>query len=224
MKTNSVERKYVMPGDVVIEGDHNPIANVIKSGNKIISTKIGMAEIAYNGVRVIPLNGTYIPRIDDVVIGKVADMNGFAWEVDINSWFFGILTGSAVFGRQFSSSRDSMKSQFNKGECLIAKILSFDRTRDPLISVSGPGLGKIKEGEIAYITSSKIPRVIGKKGAMIKLIEENTGCRMTIGQNGAILLKGTDEARTKARNAIKLIGNQAHTSDLNDKVINLISK
>ena len=114
MKTNSVERKYVMPGDVVIEGDHNPIANVIKSGNKIISTKIGMAEIAYNGVRVIPLNGTYIPRMDDVVIGKVADMNGFAWEVDINSWFFGILTGSAVFGRQFSSSRDSMKSQFDK--------------------------------------------------------------------------------------------------------------
>ena len=183
-----------------------------------------MAEISYNGVRVIPLNGTYIPRMDDVVIGKVADMNGFAWEIDINSWFFGILTGSSVFGRQFSSSRDSMKSQFDKGECLIAKILSFDRTRDPLISVSGPGLGKIKEGEITYITSSKIPRVIGKKGAMIKLIEENTGCRMTIGQNGAILLKGTDEARTKARNAIELIGDQAHISDLNDKVISLISK
>ena len=50
MKTNSVERKYVMPGDVVIEGDHNPLANVIKSGNKFISTKIGMAEISYNGV------------------------------------------------------------------------------------------------------------------------------------------------------------------------------
>ena len=48
MKTNSIERKYVVPGDVVIEGDHNPIANVIKEGNKIISTKIGMAEIAYN--------------------------------------------------------------------------------------------------------------------------------------------------------------------------------
>ena len=59
---------------------------------------------------------------------------------------------------------------------------------------------------------------------MIKLIEENTGCRMTIGQNGAILLKGTDESRTKARNAIELIGNQAHISDLNDKVISLISK
>ena len=224
MKTNSIERKYVIPGDLVIEGEHNPIANVIKKGNKIISTKVGMAEIGYNGVKVIPLNGTYVPRTDDVVIGKVVDMNGFAWEVDINSWFFGILTGSAVFGRQFSSSRDSMKSQFNKGECLVAKILSFDRTRDPLISISGPGLGKIKEGEIAYITSSKIPRVIGKKGAMIKLIEENTGCHLTIGQNGAILLKGTDEGREKAKKAIELIGNNAHLSDLNDKVISLISK
>ena len=84
MKTNSIERKYVVPGDVVIEGDHNPIANVIKEGNKIISTKIGMAEIAYNGVKVIPLNGTYIPRTDDVVIGKVVEMNGFAWEVDLS--------------------------------------------------------------------------------------------------------------------------------------------
>ena len=146
MKTNSIERKYVVPGDVVIEGDHNPIANVIKEGNKIISTKIGMAEIAYNGVKVIPLNGTYVPRTDDVVIGKVVDMNGFAWEVDIKSWFFGILTGSSVFGRGFSSSKDSMQSQFKKGDCLVAKILSFHRTRDPLMSVSGPGLGKITEG------------------------------------------------------------------------------
>ena len=37
MKTNSIERKYVIPGDVVIEGDYNPVANVMKSGNKKLS-------------------------------------------------------------------------------------------------------------------------------------------------------------------------------------------
>lgn len=224
MKSTSVERKYVIPGDVVIEGDYNATSNVIKRNNKIISTRIGMAEIGYNGVRVIPLNGTYIPRIDDTVIGRIADMNAFVWEVDINSYFFGILTGSSVFGKGFSSSRNSMSEQFKKGECIIARIFEFDRTRDPLLSISGPGLGKIKEGKIVSITSSKIPRVIGKKGAMIKLIEQNTGCFMTIGQNGYILLKGSDEGVTKAENAIELINKQAHLSDLNDRVISLISK
>ena len=224
MRNNTIERKYVIPGDVIIEGDYKPISNVIKHNNKIISTRIGMSEIGRNEVKVIPLNGTYVPKIDDLVIGTVADMSAFAWEVDINSWFFGILTGSSVFGRGFSAAKDSMSDKFKRGDCLSARILAFDRTRDPLITISGPGLGKIRDGEIAKISPSKIPRVIGKKGTMINLIEEKTSCKLTIGQNGSILLRGTDESISKSKDALSLIEKNAHLSNLNDKVISLISK
>ena len=107
---STIERKYVVPGDTIVEGDYKPLINVIKRNNKIISTRIGMAEIIKKDVRVIPLNGTYYPRLDDTVIGIVVDSNAFAWEVDINSVFFGVLQASAVLGRTFSASRKSLRS------------------------------------------------------------------------------------------------------------------
>ena len=106
---STIERKYVIPGDTIIEGDYRPLINAIKRDNRVISTRIGMAEIVRKDVRVIPLNGTYYPRLDDTVIGIVADSNAFVWEVDINSVFFGILQGSAVLGRTFSASRSFRK-------------------------------------------------------------------------------------------------------------------
>ena len=219
---STVERKYVIPGDTIIEGDYRALNNVIKRDNKIISTRIGMAEIIRKNVRVIPLNGTYYPRVDDVVIGIVADSNAFAWEVDINSVFFGILQASAVLGRTFSASRTSLSSHFKKGDCLVTKIASFDRTRDPLLSVYGPGLGKVNNGEICKISMAQVPRLIGKKGSMIKLIEENTKCKLNIGQNGIILKNGMKESIIKIKEAIYMIERQAYIPDLNDKENDLL--
>ena len=65
------KRKYVIPGDVVTTGPFRPEQNVILEGEKIISTTIGISEIYDDSVRVIPLTGKYIPKIDDLVIGKV---------------------------------------------------------------------------------------------------------------------------------------------------------
>ena len=219
---STIERKYVVPGDTIVEGDYKPLINVIKRNNKIISTRIGMAEIIKKDVRVIPLNGTYYPRLDDTVIGIVVDSNAFAWEVDINSVFFGVLQASAVLGRTFSASRKSLSSHFKTGDCLITKIASFDRTRDPLLSIYGPGLGKVNNGEICKISMAQIPRLIGKKGSMIKLIEENTKCKLNVGQNGVILINGTKESIVKIKKAINIIEKQAYIPDLNDIVNNLL--
>ena len=42
---STIERKYVIPGDTIIEGDYRPLINAIKRDNRVISTRIGMAEI-----------------------------------------------------------------------------------------------------------------------------------------------------------------------------------
>ena len=60
------KRKYVIPGDVVTTGSFRPEQNVILDGNKIISTTIGISEIYDDSVRVIPLTGKYIPKINDL--------------------------------------------------------------------------------------------------------------------------------------------------------------
>ncbi|MFL6356199.1 MAG: RNA-binding protein, partial [Nitrososphaeraceae archaeon] len=68
-----VKRRYVVPGDKIIEGSFRPLMNVIKVGNSIIATRIGIAETGRDGVKVIPLSGVYIPRVNDIVIGKIID-------------------------------------------------------------------------------------------------------------------------------------------------------
>ena len=65
------KRKYVIPGDVVTTGPFRPEQNVVLVGNKIISTTIGISEIYDDSVKVLSLTGKYIPKIDDLVIGKV---------------------------------------------------------------------------------------------------------------------------------------------------------
>ncbi|MBI2183333.1 MAG: RNA-binding protein [Thaumarchaeota archaeon] len=216
-------RKYVVPGELIVDGKYRLGANVYASQDKVYSTRVGLAEISRGEVRVIPLSGSYIPRVDDFVIGKIKDYSAFAWEVDIASCFYAYLPAQAVFGRDYSPAQDSMLDRFKIGDMVAAKIAAFDRTRDPLLSVSGPGLGLINRGEIVKIMPTKVPRLIGKKGSMIKTVEAGTSCRLSIGQNGIIVVNGPPDGIAKAVNAIRLIEEEAHTADLTQKVEALLT-
>jgi exosome complex component RRP4 len=213
-----VKRKYVIPGELITEGNYRPLANVVKRGNKFYSTRIGLAEFGQEGVRVIPLSGPYIPRVDDLVIGKIVDYSAFVWEVDINSCFMAYLPAKNVYGRNFTPGQESLVKKFDIGDLIAAVVTAFDRTRDPILSVSGPGLGKITKGEVVKIAPTKVPRLIGKKGSMIRTIESGTGCKLTIGQNGVIVVVGRPEGIIKAVKAIKLVEEEAHLADLTQKV------
>ena len=219
---SETKRKYVIPGELITGGSHRAIANVIKLPGGIYSTRIGMAEIGRDGVVVIPQSGKYAPRIDDKIIGKIINQTGSLWEVDINSFFNAVLPAQSVFGREFSSARDSLSDRFNIGDVIAAKIANFDRTRDPMISVSGPGLGKISKGELVKISSMKIPRLIGKRGSMIKMIEECSKTKLIIGQNGLVVVIGSDDGIKSAKEAIHLVNREAHSADLTDMVQDLL--
>ena len=142
------KRKYVIPGDVVTSGPFRPEQNVILDGNKIISTTIGISEIYDDSVRVIPLTGKYIPKINDLVIGKVISHTSLSWELDINSCYVGFLPAQDVFGRDFSAHADELTSKLKTGDLVAARIANFDRTRDPLVTISDRDLGKIDSGEL----------------------------------------------------------------------------
>ncbi len=142
------KRKYVIPGDLVTSGPFRPEQNVILEGNKIISTSIGISEIYDDSVRVIPLTGKYIPKIDDLVIGKVLSHTSLSWELDINSCYVGFLPAQDVFGRDFSAHADELTSKLKTGDLVAARIANFDRTRDPLITISDRDLGKVDSGAL----------------------------------------------------------------------------
>jgi len=86
------ESQFVLPGDVIVTGDYRPEQNVILDGNRLMSTAVGFSEIKDNSVTVAPLTGLYTPKTDDLVIGKIVSHNALSWEVDINSYYPGIIT------------------------------------------------------------------------------------------------------------------------------------
>src|ERR671918_806504 len=108
---HEIKRRYVIPGDKIAEGTFRPLMNVIKSGNALIATRIGIAETGRDGVKVIPLSGVYIPRVNDLVIGKIVDHSSLSWEVDINSCFSAHLPAQDVFGRDFSPARVNLAAR-----------------------------------------------------------------------------------------------------------------
>jgi exosome complex component RRP4 len=217
-----ITRKQVIPGEVIVTGDYRPGMFVQRRGNDMVALRVGLAEIVRNDVKVIPLSGAYIPRAEDMVVGKVVSVTGYGWEADINSCFVGYLPGQFVFGRDFSPSTHDLTTRFTVGDLMLAKIEAFDRTRDPQLSIRGPGLGKIPQGEIVKITPMKVPRLIGRKGYMINMIAELTSCEIKVGQNGVIVIDGPVEGVRKAVEVIQLIEQEAHTADLTAKVQQLL--
>ena len=215
----NTKRKYVIPGDVITTGPYRPDQNVTLHGKRIIATTIGISEIHDDSVRVIPLTGMYVPKIDDLVIGKVISHTSLSWEIDINSCYVGFLPAQDVFGRDFSAHADELTSKLDKGDLVVARIANFDRTRDPLVTIADRELGKIDSGELIEISASKVPRLIGKRGTMIQTIENATNAVITIGQNGRVVVScDNSEGLLKAKKAIQMVEEQAHIANLTDKV------
>jgi exosome complex component RRP4 len=218
-----IKRRYVIPGDVIATGPLRPEQNVYQDGDRIISTSVGISEIFENAVRVIPLTGGYIPKSNDLVIGKVIGTSPLSWEFDIGSCFIGFLPAQDVFGRDYSPTKDELRQRLDIGDLVAARIANFDRSRDPLLTVQDRDLGKIESGELVKIAPSKVPRLIGKRGSMIQTIEMATKAIITIGQNGWIVVSCENpEGLLKAIEAIKMIDALAHTPNLTERVKSML--
>jgi len=215
------ENQFVLPGDVIVTGDYRPEQNVILEGNRLMSTAIGFSEIKDDLVTVTPLTGLYTPKTDDLVIGKIVSHNALSWEVDINSYYSGILTASDIFGKDYSPSRDDLSLKLKTGDIILARIANVN-SRDPLITIIGENLGKIDSGELIKISPTKIPRLTG---SVIQTIEASTNATITVGQNGLIILKCDNSTGLKKSIAsIKMIGMAQHDANLEQKIQNILDE
>jgi len=218
------ENQFVLPGDVIVTGDYRPAQNVILEGNRLMSTATGFSEIKDDLVTVTPLTGLYTPKTDDLVVGKIVSHNALSWEVNINSYYPGILTAFDIFGKDYSASRDDLSLKLNTGDIILARIANVN-SRDPLITITGENLGKIDSGELVKISPAKIPRLIGKHGSMIQTIEGSTNATITVGQNGLIILKCDNSAGLKkAIASIKMIGMIQYEVNIEDKIQNILDE
>jgi len=218
-------RQLVTPGDLLAEGDYESGENTYKDDDKIYASRVGLVDYEAHRVNVVALKAFYVPSVGDMVIGKVVEVSTGGWMVDINAPYLARLRASDVLGRPSKPRTNDLPSIFDVGDLIIAKIVDYDRTRDPLLDVREPGLGKIMRGQLVKITPTKIPRVIGRKGSMVSIIKRETACQITIGQNGLILISGkSPEDERLAVMAIYKIEEESHTSGLTDRVTEMLRK
>jgi exosome complex component RRP4 len=225
MPTFFERRQVVTPGDLLAEGDYIAGENTYKEGDRIYAARTGLVEYEDKKVSVVALRAFYIPRVGDTVIGTVVEVGFSGWTVDINAPYLAILRASDVLNRPFKPQKNDLTEVLDVGDLVVAKIVSYDRTHNPQLSVDEPGLGKITRGQIVKITPTKIPRVIGKKGSMISMIKQETGCHIILGHNGIILITGKSlEDEELAMMAIHKIEEESHTTGLTDRILQMIKK
>ncbi len=213
------KRQLVLPGDLIAKGDYIAGENVYKVKDRLYAQKIGLIDFDGKKVYIIPLKGRYIPKVGDIVIGQITDIGVGSWIVDINSPYSATLLASDVTGKPFSPKTESLTKILNIGDVIIGKITAFDRTKNPSLTVKGPGLGKVSDGIIVDITPTKIPRLIGKRSSMLNTLKEETGCDIVVGQNGKILIRGKNFKMVELLvKAIRMVDEQAHTTGLTDRV------
>ena len=213
---NKMERQIVIPGEVIAQGDdYLPGEGTEKKGKDIVAIKFGLAEESNKLIRVISLSGVYHPRRGNVVIGKVENVTFNGWVIDIDAAenAFLPLTEFPRFVK-----KEEIDEVMNIGDMAVAKIWGINK-RGIDLSVKSRGLGKIEEGMIVRINPNKVPRIIGKEGSMINLIKDETGCNITVGQNGLIWIKGDKiEKELLAKEAISFIAEKSFISGLTEEV------
>ena len=219
------KKQLVAPGDLLAEGDYVSGDSTYKENGKVYASRLGLVDYDGRRVYVVALKAFYIPAPGDTVIGKVVETTPGGWVIDINAPQFARLRASDVVERSFKPETTDLPSIFDVGDLIIAKVVAYDRTRDPQLTIREPGMGKIMRGQLFEVTPTKIPRVIGRQGSMVSMIKRETGCQLTIGQNGLILISGRSPKEERlAVLALRKIEAESHTSGLTDQVNEMIKK
>ncbi|MFH1326931.1 MAG: exosome complex RNA-binding protein Rrp4 [archaeon] len=210
------DRKIVIPGEVIEKGNEFlPGEGTEKKGEEIIALRYGLAEENNKLVKVIPLSGTYLPRRGNVVIGKVEEITFNGWVIDIGTAEKAFLSLMEV---PRYINKNGLDEEMDIGDMAVAKIWAINK-RGIDLSIKSRGLGKIDEGLILEINPNKVPRIIGKEGSMIKMIKEETGCNITVGQNGLIWIKGDKvEDELYAKKSILFVAEKSFVSGLTDEI------
>jgi exosome complex component RRP4 len=223
--SSSVKRTIAVPGDIIVVDKNVSIegANLYRlNENTYIVTTISVQDYEEGEkkrVRVVSLKGRYIPKEGDIVIGIVTDVTLSYWLIDVRSPYPAILNASDYLGKSFNPALENIRKYLDIGDVIIAKVMQFDRSRLPTLTVQDKGLGKVIAGSLVEIEPSKVGRLIGRRKSMITMLTEQTKCEFVVGINGRVLLKcPNSDLEYIAILAIKKIEEEAHIIGLTERI------
>jgi exosome complex component RRP4 len=191
-------KEIILPGDLVADVPIRNSNTYVENG-KTYSMVLGMYE--KEPLSIVPLEGVWVPRIEDTVVGIIASVRNGVYEVDLK-----------FHGRSLIISGKFEKFSFNIGDMVEATIKNVEDKKTIILSY--PRL--LSGGTLITIKATKIPRIIGKENTMVKQIADSTKSTIVVGKNGVIWIKGGNTAL--AAEVILRIQGEAHVSGLTERI------
>ncbi|MFW5746897.1 MAG: exosome complex RNA-binding protein Rrp4 [Nanoarchaeota archaeon] len=217
-------KQVVVPGQVLAEGmGFLPGVGAYRAGESIIANKVGLVSIEGRALKLIPLSGRYMPKAGDVIIAQVIDVLLSGWRLDTNSAYSAMLPIKDAT-EDFIDKDEDLTELLSLNEYVVTKITRVTSQKLIDLTLRAPGLGKVSEGQILYVNSHKVPRIIGKQGSMVSMIKKVTGCNIIVGQNGVIWVSGSPQGEVLAVKTIRLIEKMTHISGLTDLIKAFLQK
>ncbi|MBD3312528.1 RNA-binding protein [archaeon] len=213
------ERSVVIPGETLAKGmDYLPGHGTHRVKEEVRSSLIGLLDVKGSVLKIIPLKGVYIPKEGDKVIGQVTEISHNSWNIEINA----PLTGNmyiAEASKSYIESDADLSRYYDVGDYVYAEVISVGRDNFSKLRMKNRMFKKLEPGLIIKVSPVKVPRLIGKRGSMVKTLKEKTNCSLIVGQNGLIWVKGKKrEDELLAAKAIKYVERNAHLSGLTEAV------
>lgn len=195
-------KSIFIPGEKISDTPERVAGTYIESGKTLVST------ISFlNNKHIIPLEGPWVPRIDDTVVGIIIENRNHVYTVDLSFFGRGLLIESK-FERQ----------SFDPDTVIEAKVKNVEDRKTVILSYPKPLSG----GVVINVKPSKISRIIGRENTMVDQIAEITNTRIAVGFNGFIWIKGIHVK--EAMDAISMIEENAHTDGLTERIKLMLEK
>jgi exosome complex component RRP4 len=218
------DKEVVVPGELLAIGmDYLPSFGTYRNGDKILASKLGVLNVEGKVLKLIPLAGRYVPKRNDIIIGKITEILMSGWRLDTNCAYPAVLPLKDATSEYISKGAD-LRQYFDLGDHIVTKITQVTSQKLIDVTMKGPGLRKLRGGRIIEVNTHKVPRIIGKQGSMVSLLKKATNCRIIVGQNGIIWIQGQPEDEILAVEAIEKIESESHISGLTERIKAFLEK
>lgn len=190
-------QRIVVPGEKLVSTPIR-IENTISDKNGTYACVLGYFDEEHKTV--IPLEGLWQPRHGDSVIGIVEEEKANIYVINLNSPYKGLALTKFI------------DTDLSVGDIVSATVKELEKGGTVMLLKPM----KLNGGKLMAVSSSKIPRIIGKGNSMLKQIMDGTKTTISVGLNGVIWLKGGNI--DLATDAILKIQDEAHTHGLTDRI------
>ena len=213
------DKDIVIPGEPLAEGfDFLPAGKAFREDEKIFASTIGLVYVKGRVIKVIPLAGKYMPKRGDIVIGKVTNIGHSGWTLDIDCPYLADLNIGEASSEYIDLRKASMNQFFDIGDYALTEVTAISEGMFVKLTAKYRPYRRLVGGTIIKVSPTKIPRIIGKAGSMIKMLKDHSNCDITVGQNGLIWIKGDAEKQALVSRIIKVIEKESHLPGLTDKI------